>query len=257
MKFLLIILFACISLATLPGCKKDKDYIADRSFITPGDALLKINYASMYPANPSVQLSINGERVSGLITGRTPFPGGGYNTNGQNFADYLAVKPGANTLKISIPNKNANTDSIVLYSVALQLDAGMNYTVHVADTFAKTRSVLLKDDLTQVQGDIANYKFVNLMPNVPLIDLYYGATKVASAIPYMGSSAVFSVPAAPAAFLLWSIRETGTSPTSTALASYSSGNTILNKRIYTTFALGYKGTTATNTKPYISFFLVK
>jgi Domain of unknown function (DUF4397) len=236
------------------SCTKKVDYNADRTFVTVNNALLKINYLSAYANNPSVQLSINGQRVSGLIAGRTPFPGGGYNTNGSNFPDYLAVDPGANTLTVAIPKKNTNVDSVVLFTTLLTLTANKNYTVHVTDTLTNTKALSVEDNLTLPDGNTAKYRFINMMPNAPFVDLYYNTTLVASKIPYMGSSPYFSYPVQTVAGT-WSIRETGTLPTSTAMATYSSLNTSANLRVYTAFASGYKGATATNTKPYISFLL--
>lgn len=237
------------------SCNKDTEYLATRSFPDANTTYLKINYGSMYPTNPGVQLSVNGERVSGLITGRTPFPGGGFNTNGSNFPDYLALKSGANTLSIAIPKKNTNTDSIVLFSTNLTLDAAKNYTAHITDTGSKTKALLIEDVL-DFADTTSRYRFVNLMPNVPLIDLYYGTTLVSTGIPYLGSSVYFDRPT-PAASAAWTIRETGTLPASTALATYTSANTYIKGRMYSAFALGYKGQTATATKPYISFLLNK
>ena len=247
-------LIAASLLIVAGSCKKEINYKADRTFVDPTNALLKINYGSAYALNPSVQLSINGERVSGLITGRTPFPGGGYNTNGSNFPDYLVVKPGANILKISIPKKLTNVDSVVLFTGNLTLDSGKNYTAHVTDTLANTKMVVLQDNMTFANLGYSKYRFVNMMPNVSFIDLYYGTVKVADAIPYLGNSPYFYI-AVPATALTWSIRETGTSPTSTALATYISSNTHITQRVYTAFAMGYKGSAATTTKPYVSFFL--
>ena len=59
-------------IAITAGCTKKIEYLAERTFITTDNALLKINYLSAYAANPGVQLAINNTRVSGLITGRTP-----------------------------------------------------------------------------------------------------------------------------------------------------------------------------------------
>lgn len=252
-KFVNILLVAIVFIAC--SCDKDTKYLAERSFSDANTTFLKINYASLYPTNPAVQLSINGERVSGLITGRTPFPGGGFNTNGSNFPDYLALKSGSNTLSIAIPKKNTNTDSIILFSAPLTLDAARNYTVHVTDTGSKTKTVLIEDDLN-FTDTVSRYRFVNLMPNVPAIDLYYGTTLISTGIPYLGSSNYFNLPA-PAVNLAWTIRETGTLPTSPALASYSSANTSIRGRVYSVFALGYKGQTAATTKPYVSFLLNK
>jgi hypothetical protein len=257
MKKILISILLASAVFIAGSCKKTIKYTAQRNMTNAADALLKINYLSAYNSNPSVQLSVNAVRVSGLIAGRTPFPGGGFNTNGSNYPDYLQVTPGTNLLSISIPKKLTNIDSVLLFASNLSLQAGKNYTAHITDTFNKTKMLVVEDDLWLPDNGQARYKFLNMMPNVPLIDLYYGANKIASAIPYLNSSAYFNLPSVPAITDTFKIRETGTLPTSTALAFYVSTNTVLNQRVYTVFALGYKGSSATNTKPYVSFLLNK
>src|SRR5215212_2388249 len=98
------------------GCKKNEIKYGEFNNVTPDQALLKINFVSGYAANPAVQFVINNERVSNLITSRTPYPGGGYNTGGGSTPDYLALTPGNKEFKISIPKKGTNTDSIVLFT---------------------------------------------------------------------------------------------------------------------------------------------
>ena len=75
-----------------------------------------------------------------------------------------------------------------------------------------------------------------------------------SAIPYLNTSAYFDLPA-PVTTASWFIRETGTAPTSTALAFFTEIRTSTRGRVYTAFALGYKGQTLATTRPYISFLL--
>lgn len=242
-------------LVIVSSCTKKIEYLAERTFADNDKAYLKINYLSAYAANPGVQLKINNIRVSDTIKGRTPFPGGGYNTLGSSFPNYLAVTPGANTLSIAIPKKNTNTDSVALFTTSFSLSTGKNYTAHVTDTAAKTKAVLVEDNIGYIDAGTARYKFLNMMPNVPFIDLYFGTTRVCTAIPYLGESNYFTLPFTSVA-TAWTIRETGTSPTSTALATYSSNNTTLNQRGYTAFALGYKSATGARL-PYISFLLNK
>jgi Domain of unknown function (DUF4397) len=237
------------------SCTKKTDYLATQTFKNGTDALLKINYLSAYPANPNVQLSIDGIRVSGLIVGRTPFPGGGFNTNGSSFPDYLSLTPGSKKLSIAIPKKNTNEDSVVLYTTQLVIEAGKYYTAHVTDTFAKTKSVLLEDVFDYFSSGLSKYRFINMMPNVALADLYYGPTKIAGGISYLASSNYFTLPSVPAVTDTFKIRETGTAATSTPLAFFISGSTVLNQRTYSVFTSGYKSATATATKPYVSFLL--
>ncbi len=260
MKKTLINTIIAATVLLTAGCSKDVteiDYTAPRTFVDPSvSSLLKINYMSLYAGNTGVQLSINNQRVSGLVTNRTPFPGGGYNTNGSNFADYLVVKPGANILSIAIPKRLTNVDSIALFSAPITVEAGKNYTAHIADTSTKTKLFLLEDDLALPDTGSVKYRFINLMPNAPFVDLYYGTDRMATNIAYLAASPIFTM-RVPPILLAWTIRETGTLPTSTALATFTSANTYLTRRVYSAFAVGYKGSTAANTRPYISFNLNK
>jgi hypothetical protein len=255
MKKIFINIAIASAVLFVAGCEKSRDYKAGFDMINPTDALLKVIYGSAYATNPGVQLSIDDVRVSGLITFRTPFPGGGFNTPGSNFPDYLSVKPGTRKLSIAIPKKGTNVDSVLLYTTQLNLEADKNYTVTIMDTLANTKSVLSTDTIKVSAFNGIKYHFVNMMPNVPKLDLYYGTTLVATNVAYNTQGVVFTMPLP--LLMAWSIRETGTSPTSTALATYSSGSTIANGRILTAFAVGYKGSAATNTRPYISFTLNK
>lgn len=255
MKNIFLSFLAVAIILIVSSCNKDTEYTATQTFPNGATAFLKINYASLYPANPGVQLSINDVRVSGVITGRTPFPGGGYNTNGSNFPDYLAVKAGTNKVSVGISATGTSVPSKVLFFQNFTFEAGKNYTAHITDTGIRTKAVL-HEDILNFNDTTSRYKFFNLMPNVPLIDLYYGTALVSSGIPYLGSSAYFDIPS-PAVATTWTIRETGTLPTSTGLATFANTNTALRGRVYSAFALGYKSQTATTTRPYISFLLNK
>lgn len=239
----------------ISGCKKDISWKAVRDNVSPGQARLKINAVTQYRANPSFHLKVNGSRVSNLITARTPFPGGGYNTGGGSVNDYLAVPSGTINISGAIPYVGSSVDSVLFFSENITIDQNSYYTAHLADTGVNTRIVVIKDDHTQPATGQSRYKFVNLMPNVPAIDLYYGTTIVATNIPYMGSSDYFDM-AVPTTPLAWTIRATGTAANSTALATYTSINTNLNQRVYTVFASGYMGLTATDPRrPFVAFFL--
>lgn len=253
----ILCLAACFCALIFIGCKKEYKSVAEYLQPTDNDAKLKINYTSIYQRNPSVQLSVNGARVSTLITARTPFPGGGYNTGGDNRPDYLRVNPGQTAVAVSIPKAGTNVDSIPIYNTSVSLASGKYYSLHITDTAANTKMVLVEDDVSVADTGSSKYRFINLMPNVPAIDLYYGTTLVAANVAYLSITAPFTmrVPATQAA---WTIREAGTAPTSTALATYTSANTTLSTRNYVVFAMGYKGVTSTdNRRPFVSFFHTK
>lgn len=237
------------------ACKKEAERTADFETVPSTRSMLKVNYVSNYAANPSVQLKLNDVRVSPLLTARTPFPGGGFNTGGDNRPDYLNVAPGQNKFSVSIPNKNTANDSIVLYTTNINLEANKNFTLHITDTAANTKMLLVQDDISLPDTGSSRYRFVHLMPNVTALDLYHGTELVAGNIPYLGTT-VFTRPTY-AASTAWTIREAGTGPTGPVLATYSSSNTIITQRGYTAFALGYKGQADAARKPYISFLLNK
>ena len=245
-------IYASLALVVLStGCKKEEGYKQGFESIGAEQARLKVIYASAYSANPLVQLSIDDVRVSHLITGRTPFPGGGYNTTGSNFPDYLNIQPGTRKFTVSIPKKGTNVDSVVFYTTQIEVKAGVQQTLQVTDTLTKTKSLVVVDSVQKPLPGLVRYRFVNLMPNVPKLDLYFGAVLIATNVEYNTAGFVIDMPVQTTQ--TWSIRETGTLPTSTALATYPSGSTVANQRVLTAFAMGYKGSTSATLKPYISF----
>lgn len=255
-KILIISGFLFSTAFLLTACDKEIKLTAPVEMLDGNSPFLKVNYVSGYASNPQVQILINGQRVSNVITGRTPFPGGGYNTGGGSSNDYIPMKEGSSSLWVTIPKKGTNSDSIILVRDMINLAPNTYYTAHITDTGSNSKVLLLIDDLTKPDTSLAKHRFVNLMPNVPAVDLYYGTTLVASNIAYLTSSDYFTVSTyAPA--LAWTVREAGADPSTTALATYTSANTILNQRVYTAFALGYKGRTDAPRKPYISFLLNK
>lgn len=253
-------LFAMVS------CTKSVLDYGDTEKLSGNQALLKVNYVSSYYNNRSVYFKINDQRVSGLLTARTPFPGGGYNTGGTNTSDFLQVSPGSLKFAVVLPRKVDNgLDSIELYSTTLQIAAGKNYTVHITDTAATTKSLLTEENFAKPDTGTARYRFVNLIPNVAAVDLYYGTATTSDQstdslilgnIPYLQMSNEFKMRAGVSR--TWKVRAAGAAKTSaTLIASYASTSVVLNQRVYTAFASGYNGKTTAVQKPYVSFFLVR
>jgi hypothetical protein len=219
------------------GCNKNEIKYGDFELVTAEKALLKVNFVSSYYTNPQINISLDGMRISNPISSRAPFPGGGLNTGGGSTADYLSLTPGAHTIKIAVPQKGTGNDSIKLYEASITVEAGKAQTLHITDTAASTTKVIFTDDRTRPDSGFLRYRFVNLMPNEPALDLYFGSTKVAENVAYKESKE-FTMEL-PATNLPWFIHEAGAGHASDTLATYSSASTITNRRVYTIFALGY------------------
>lgn len=261
MKKLPIIFSALAALVILvAGCKKDAPSVAGFEFQNSGQAFVKINYASPYAKNPSVQLKLNDVRVSNGITYTYPFPGGGLNTGGASDPLYFPVAPGNLKIAVSIPNVGTNTDSIQLSANNVTVEGGKYYTVHLSDTSVNTSAKLLQENFAMPDTGGTVYKFVNLIPNIPAIDLYFGTTLVAGNIAYEASSPEFTLSRfTPVA--QWAIRPAGAAPTSAALSTYPTGATnyaVPNRRRMTVYARGYNGVTSTDIRrPMISLYYVR
>ena len=250
MKLYQIIIIAGAVALSLSGCQKKAASNFDVDYVI-GNANLKIVHVSAYTTNYSTQLKVNTVRVSNVITYNTPFPGGGLGTNGSNMPWYLSVHPGPTFINLTVPKVGTDVDSIQLTTKVVDVEANSYYTAFLTDTAANTQVVLVKENTTAPENGTSRYKFVNLMPNQPFLDLYFGTTKVASNIPYKGTSPEFVLNAK--TFGVWAIRTAGAAPTSTAIAIYptTGSNTIPNQRVMTVYSRGYSGATA-NRAPGLS-----
>ncbi|MFT4093632.1 MAG: hypothetical protein QM640_08325 [Niabella sp.] len=253
------------------GCKKNQvgtisSNISDE--VSSSQAMLKINYASLYEDNRYVLIKLNGQRVSSLLRGRTPYPGGGLNTYGSNYPLFFAVEAGDVSVDITMPytedSAHNGADSAVLYSTAINLTAGNTYVLHITDTSDNTNSVLTTENLNKADSGYNVYRFINLMPNVEAVDLYYGTsssavtgdTLLASNISYLSQSDYITLPIKSTRY--WKIRPAGADVTSsTVLAYYSSSSSYVNSRTFTIYALGYNGITTAPRKPYVSFLYIQ
>jgi hypothetical protein len=246
---------ACIFCA----CEKNKLNSLSNIDNASINAQMKVNFMSAYQTARPYQIKINDTRVSAGLTYATPFPGGGLNTGGGSTADYLLVSPGQTKVSISLPKFGTNTDSVELASTTVALEAGKNYSLFFADTANKT-TVLLTDTLATPDSGYSRYKYLNLIPNLGAIDLYFGTTLVAGNIPFKGTSPFFTVKAGTAA--QWTIRAAGSASTSTAITIYPTGTgtyTVPNQRVLTVFTRGYNGITSTTDvrRPLISLLYVR
>jgi hypothetical protein len=265
-----IISFFAVSVAItilLYACSKNTG-ITNTPYSTYGQASsgtgqLKINLAFAYTVDyATIMIKINGQTVGSALQTRTPYPGGGYNTRGSNYALYLAVPKGNDTVQISLPKVGTNVDSVVFYSTIINIPDSANYTLHIADTLTKTKSVLVKNNIAAVDTGKCRFKFVNLIPNVTSVDLYLNGVLMKSGLAYLQSSDTtistgFNAPGYnPLVTTTWAVRATGTSATSTAIASYASSNGLQSTAVLTLYTMGYNGSTGTRL-PYLAFTLDK
>jgi hypothetical protein len=236
-KVVIKILSACMCAGLLVlACQKNKLTVSPYDY-TDGKTLFKINYACAYGNNRGVQLKINDVRVSNNITFATPFPGGGLNTGGSNNADYLAVDPGSNTVKLSIPKTGSDEDSVVLYETTVKLGEVTYQTLHISDTGSTIKSVLLNDPGEKEDSGYVQYRFINLIPNSTSLDLYFGTRKVAGNLGYQQVSDTFKVAAGSTG--AWALRLAGGA--SAIGTTYTSTSTTVNQRVFTVYARGYLG----------------
>ncbi|OQP62752.1 hypothetical protein A3860_27485 [Niastella vici] len=258
-KYILIIGILLTGAVIVFSCKKNTISVAPFD-VASDKALFKLNYACPYKSIGAVQIKIDDIRVSNTITYNTPFPGGGLNTGGSSNADYLSLSPGEHTVSLSVPKAGSDEDSIKVYSTTVNVEASTYYTLHVTDTTTNTNSLLLTDLSSLPDSGQSKFTFVNLIPG-SAIDLYFGATKVASNIGFKNSTDTFTLASASAA--LFAIRPAGAAATSTPLATYpTAGGTttysIPNQRVFTAYARGYLGLPSADTrKAQLSFLYNK
>jgi hypothetical protein len=246
----LIILIGILGTWALSACEKNSFKVKDNIFIE-GKASLKVNFFSSYRANPAYHIKLDGVRVSSNLTYATPFPGGGLNTGGGNYADYLAAEPGTHKVSIAIPYFGTSNDSLELASANITVEADKLYSLYFADTTANTFSMTVEDNITSPDSGFTKYRLLNLMPDLPEVDLYFGtgststtSTKVAGPVKYKEMSTYFTVPINTGT--VWSIRPGGAAATTTALFSYTNSSTVVNQRVFSISTRGYKAITSSS-----------
>ena len=82
-----------------------------------------------------MQLKVDTVRISNLFTYAVAYPGGGFNTLGNNYADYLSVSSKPDTkIAISVPYANTSTDSLLIFTGVFDLEEGKRQTIMLTDT---------------------------------------------------------------------------------------------------------------------------
>jgi len=236
------------------SCKKNTG-VTNQPYDTYGTPAnkgqLKGNLAFAYAIDyANLRIKLNGAYVSNLLQSRTPFPGGGFNTRGSNFALYMSVPLGRNEVSIVMPRTNTNIDSVVLFSTNVNIADNTPQTLHITDTAANTRSVLVRNNIVGIADGMCRFNFVHLMPNVPAVDLYLNGVLMRANIPYLGTSGAMDIPVginAPGfvsgATTTWAVRAAGATSTSAALVSFANASGLQSGVALTGFCMGYAGAT--------------
>jgi len=236
------------------SCKKNTG-VTNQPYDTYGTPAnkgqLKVNLAFAYAIDyANLRIKLNGAYVSNLLQSRTPFPGGGFNTRGSNFALYMSVPLGRNEVSVVMPRTNTNIDSVVLFSTNVNIADNTPQTLHITDTAANTRSVLVRNNIVGIADGMCRFNFVHLMPNVPAVDLYLNGVLMRANIPYLGTSGAMDIPVginAPGfvsgATTTWAVRAAGATSTSAALVSFANASGLQSGVALTGFCMGYAGAT--------------
>lgn len=232
----------------LAACQKNTYKITERTEVS-NSALVKIGFFAGSVLNPSMQLKVNGERVSPLLVYNTPFPGGGLNTLGSNHSDYLTFTPGEYTFSWSIPKVGTNVDSVSVLEEKITLTA-TKQTIFVSDSIPKVTTYLVKDAVEHpTDSGRVRVKFVNLIPNVAAVDFYRNTELIASNVPYKGVVEYKDIFAGSVNYF---VKEAGSATNLNAAKPIN----LAVGRIYTLFSRGYKGGTGT-IAPNVSAMIVE
>lgn len=239
MKFKIILSGYLLLILTITGCKKNTYHITERT-TNDGAAQVKLGYFSAYTVTPNTILYINDVQISNTLAAPISFPGGGQNMNGLSNGDYLYVKPGSTKIQGFRPIPGTGNIMNKLFEFTEVFNANTNYTFYITDTASSTAGFSLEDTKGKPDSGFARFKFVNIMPNVPAVDLYKGlnvtvATLVQGNISYKSSSPAFdlALPIVDSFF----IRPAGAPTSAPVIARRFFA--LSNQRIYTMLARGY------------------
>jgi hypothetical protein len=267
MKKIINYTVALVALFVFASCKKNTGVTNQpyEAYGTPANkGQLKVNLAFAYAIDyANLRIKLNGAYVSNLLQSRTPFPGGGFNTRGSNFALYMSVPLGSNEVSIVMPRFDTNVDSVVLFSTNVNIADNTPQTLHIADTAANMKSVLVRNNIVGIADGMCRFNFVNLMPNAGAVDLYLNGILMRANIPYLGASGAMDIPVginAPGfvsgATTTWAVRRTGSTATSAALVSFASASGLQSGGALTGFCMGYSGATGARL-PFLAMTLDK
>jgi hypothetical protein len=155
----LLLLFGSLA-AALTGCAKTGMYSTNTA-----TAVSYLTVMNLAPYGDSADIYLGGTKYPG-----TPYPVGVYSTAYFKVAsgsyDVQFKTPTSDSLLASIPS--SAFDSLGLYTLILYNDS----------TNSVVKAAKIKDNLSNVRPDSAYFRFFNMSPDMPAVDLYINNTKV-------------------------------------------------------------------------------
>jgi uncharacterized protein DUF4397 len=169
----------------------DKSRIMGKSTrkLVPSAAFLLVSLAlgtgcaktgNMVSNNPLTYLSVineaNGTGAVTVFINDTLATGGGGIGAGTFFPRYTGIRPGTYDIKF----KTAVTDSLLSEIPASVYDTLNFYTLLVFNVpgSGAVQSLKIWDDFSMISNSLSNYRFFNLCPDYPNVDLYFNSTLV-------------------------------------------------------------------------------
>lgn len=252
MKFNILFPGSLLLLLSIIGCEKNTYQVTERT-VNDGAAQVKLGYFSAYTVTPNTILYVNDAPVSNTLAAPISFPGGGFNMGGLSNGDYLFIKPGSTKISGFRPIQGTGNIMTKLFEFTQEFNGNTNYTFYITDTASSTAGFALEDTKVKPDSGFARCKFVNIMPNLPAVDLYKGpnlagAVLLQGNISYKAASPSFDItlPLIDSFYIRPAGAATTTPPIARRLFSFA------NQRIYTMLARGYNGSTSTNLAPNLS-----
>lgn len=197
-------------------------FAPDAAAAGPGDARVRVTHAS--PDAPAVDVWVNGayafQNVAfGSTTAYAILPAGSY--------------------QVQVEPAGAGGAGPFVISATLALDPNVDYTVAAIDTLANITPLVLVDDNSAPAAGNAHVRFVHASPNAPAVDITLTDGTVLFADYVFGEASGY-LPVPGGSYDL-EVRLAGTSTVVLSLP----GITLAADNVYTVFATGLVGSTAT------------
>jgi hypothetical protein len=240
---------AFFTVVIINACKKNTLHTSERES-TENKSFLRIAYLVPSVTNQGVQVKINDQRVSSLLTYSFGLPGGGTNIGGANSTDYLSVDPGQVKVGLSLPKAGTSTDSIALFNTTVTVEAGNRNTLYITDSFPAISSFIVPDSAARPDSGFIQLRFVHAMPDIPAVDVYKNSVLLFSNVPYKGSSTYTTTSVGSDTF---KIRTAGAAPNAATIVTRVFATS--NQKVYVFLSRGYRTLSGTR-GPQLSNLLV-